>query len=373
MIGTMSLGRIKGKPHLLVAAEHNKRTMYASGAIDDGSIDSSKTHLNYSLGGAPDPVSVVDRWRQLRNAAGITTAKRKDEVSAIEAVFSLPPGVESRIDLRSYFTDCTTFACKMFGGPENLLSSDVHLDQAQPHCHVLMLPLLQGRMAGSDLYWEGGKNHAKQHDAFFREVASRYGLQRPSPLTGASKKTAAKLVLDHLDTLEPDQKWSAVKNSTRAAIVRGPQPFLDELGLALPSKPKRTFEQIALSPGRGPKTRAAAEARDRAQMHYQRENRDEAIPIGFTAPEGQVSDAASAIPIGFEPDGDSSETHIAFAAVITPGRTLCSDRVPSSTRPTLPRSASIAAARRHHQAPISGAVHALLTAPPEAHPFGAAA
>ena len=205
MIGTMALKPLAGQAHLLVAVEHNKRTMYAQGVDPMGKVDRDRSHLNYSLGGAAEPRGVVDLWKQLREAAGIFKPKRKDEMSAIEVVFSLPHGAERLIDLRSYFADCTAFACRRFGsGHASLLCSVVHLDQDQPHCHVLVLPLVDGKMQGAAVFYgtskTGGEPRTYRHhlQAFFTEVASNYGLKKAKPkLAGPAKKAAAKAVRAH--------------------------------------------------------------------------------------------------------------------------------------------------------------------------------
>jgi Plasmid recombination enzyme len=368
IVGTITLKKIKGASHLLAAAQHNKRTLYERGDDGKGKIDHARTHLNYSVDEARDPEAVQALWHQLRKSAGITEPKRKDEVSAIEAVFSLPYVAANGIDTRSYFEDCTTFACRNFGGNENLLSADVHLDQEHPHCHVLMLPLGGGKMCGSDLCGSGSNSYAKLQDRFFNEVAVLYGLSRPAAkaLPAAQKIAAAEMVRDHLDTLTPERRWELVRQVIHGFIKRDPVPFVKALGLSiLPHrKTQRTFKQIALSPGKGPKTRAGAEARDR-QIAW-------AIPggdgAGLAPKPTRLSSTQAAIgpsnPIRFPVLGVLDEHD---EQVASPDRTLCSDRVRSpddrqthtSAPVMLPSWLSLRPPGKHRRPPVPSAVAAL--------------
>lgn len=52
--------------------------------------------------------------------------------------------------LRTFYEECTRWAESHFG--VQVLSSVVHLDEGAPHCHVILLPLVDGRMNGARLY-----------------------------------------------------------------------------------------------------------------------------------------------------------------------------------------------------------------------------
>lgn len=100
---------------------------------------------------------------------------RKDAVYGIEVLFiCLPPEGE---DVQSFYEECTRWAEAVFGVP--VLSSVIHLDQGQPHCHVILLPLVGGkRMQGGSLYGKASDLRARL-DKFYEEVGYRYGFTRP--------------------------------------------------------------------------------------------------------------------------------------------------------------------------------------------------
>ncbi len=217
--------------------------------------------MNYSLAGPAAAGDVAQLAKDTMTAAGVTKL-RKDAVMGLEIVFSLPPG--HAIDDRAYFTDCSTWAERYFGGV--ILSVDVHKDEAQTHCHLLLLPLIDGRMAGSDML--GGKQMLMaMHKQFHLDVAGRYGLSKaPARLTGASRQAAAKAVLQRLRETGDKALQSNLWATMRDVIEGDPMPFLMALSIELkaPAKKLKTFTQIMTSKGKG--------------------KAEEANPIGFTPP-----------------------------------------------------------------------------------------
>ena len=256
----LRIKKLKGGGIITVAARHNKRVIQAEmGAT--GSIDPTRSRLNYSLAGPAAAGDVGQLAKDLMTAAGVVKL-RKDAVMALEVVFSLPP--RHTIDDRAYFTDCATWAAHHFGGVT--LSVDVHKDEAQDHCHVLLLPLVKGRMSGSDML--GGKQMLlAMHKQFHLDVAGRYGLSKaPARLTGASKQAAAKAVLQKLRETGDSALQSAAWAAIRAMIESDPMQFVMALGIELkaPAKKLRTMATIFTSKGKG--------------------STKDANPIGFTPP-----------------------------------------------------------------------------------------
>ncbi len=248
----LRLKKLTGHGIILAAARHNRRAILAE--LEAGShIDASRSHLNYALADAGNPEDVADRARIMMRDAGIKKL-RKDAVKAIEIVFSLP--VEQHLDQRRYFEDCLSWASGQFGGADNVLAADVHLDEAAPHCHVLLLPLINGKMVGSDL--AGGKPKFKARMTDFHEsVASRYGLKRaPAQLRGSSKSDAAASVLRRLREMEDPILRSAVWPAARDAIELDPRSWFETLGLEAlekPAKPMKSMTDIFIGSGAGPK------------------------------------------------------------------------------------------------------------------------
>ena len=239
--------KLKGGGIITLAARHNKREIQAEMGTG-GSIDPTRARLNYALAGPAGAADVGHLAKELMALSGVGKL-RKDAVLALEFVFSLPVG--TAIDDRNYFIACTEWAGVAFGGV--VLSAQVHHDETAPHCHVLMLPLIDGRMGGSDLV--GGKQKlASLQKQFHAEVASKFGLSKaPARQSGAAKEAGAKAVLQKLretgDSAMQSSAWAVIRD----AVERDPGPFMLALGIELvtPKKPGRTMVQIFTSKGKG--------------------------------------------------------------------------------------------------------------------------
>lgn len=263
----LRIKKLKGGGIITAAARHNRRVIQAEiGA--SGSIDPTRSHLNETLSGPSTAADVGQLAKDLMTAAGVTKL-RKDAVMALEIVFSLPPG--HSIDDQAYFSDCAAWAGVYFGGAQNILSVDIHRDESQHHCHVLLLPLIDGRMDGSNMIGGKQKLMAMQKQ-FHLDVAAPHGLSKaPARLTGATKQAAATAVLKKMRETGDSALQSAAWPNIRAAIENDPAAFLMALDVQLqaPQKKLRTMAAIFTSKGKG-KTK-------------------EANPIGFTpAVKGQT-------------------------------------------------------------------------------------
>lgn len=249
--GFMRLKKLTSPNHVLVASRHNKRTIQAERGAGL-TIDATRSHLNYSLAGEATPELVAARATQLMSAAGIAKVRKK-AVRAIEVIFSLP--LNLTIDQNAFFTDCVAWSRAQFGGHDNILSADVHLDETAPHCHVLILPLIAGRMNGSDMV--GNKtNLARLQTAFYESVASKYGLNRAPPrLSPLAREELCKTVLTALRARADGAMRSDARQVIRDAIERDPTPFAHALGVSFEatqrSKPKKSFVEIMTSKGKG--------------------------------------------------------------------------------------------------------------------------
>jgi hypothetical protein len=248
----LRLQTLSGNGKLLAAARHNKRAIQRElGAA--GHIDATKMNLNYALLGDATPEAVAAKAKSILQSLGIIRL-RKNAVSAIEIVCSLP--VHTQIDHRAYFTDCSQWAAGQFGA-DNLLS--VHLDEAAPHCHVLLLPLLDGRMQGSALMGNRQTLQARQTH-FYEQVSQRYGLQKPQStrLSPEARLGATSTVLAHLratnDAVQKSAAWALVRD----LIALDPMRWTECLGLVVDCNPKpkklRTMAQIFTSQGKGAQT-----------------------------------------------------------------------------------------------------------------------
>lgn len=286
----MRIKRLKGGGIILVAARHNRRAIQAEkGGM--GSMNPSRSSLNETLVGPPSAQEVAQLAKDRMRHAGIGKL-RKDAVLALEFVFSLP--VDHLASDRAFFVDCADWVGRRFGGHANILSADIHRDESNPHCHVLLIPLIDGRMVGSDLH--GGRASLQEHqNSFHQEVAGRYGLERaPARLSGGARVICAQAVIRRLGNDGDAALRSVLWPQLRDAIERDPMPALLALGIPAPapSKRLRTVAQVFTSPGKGP--------RKRNPIGFESVPSDRTLcPVGFTSvnhPMDLINEASTEAP-----------------------------------------------------------------------------
>lgn len=231
----------RGKGGLLGALRHNKRQL-----PPEPHIDQSRTPLNYSLLGSESPDAIDKHAKKQMIDANISL--RKNAVVAVEIIFSLPIYWHEK-DSTHFFKDCFEWTCRNL--PGEALAFDVHLDESAPHAHALILPLINGRMKGSDMVGGTG-NLMRLIKLFYAEVAIHYGLGHFNckRLTTNQRKSIEQLVLNRLkdDSIVKSKVWTLVRDNIR----KNPQPYAELLSISNPvSLPKKSFVDCMRSQGRG--------------------------------------------------------------------------------------------------------------------------
>ena len=162
----LSMKKLTGQDKVRRAAKHNLRELQAElGA--DSHIDHTRIGLNQVIAGPDKAADVADYADSLMRDAGVGKLRR-DAVRSIEIIFSLP--AHSTIGHTAFFSDSLAWVKSYFGVP--VLSAVIHLDEAAPHCHMLLLPLVDGRMVGSNLVGNRTRLQATQ-TSFFEQVGRR--------------------------------------------------------------------------------------------------------------------------------------------------------------------------------------------------------
>lgn len=233
---------------LFALLKHHKRTEKPK-----DNIDPKKSILNYSLSEingniivTPEAITSYANTQML--AAGVIK-RRINGVMAVEVLFSLPIDWHTR-DTRPFFIDSMAWVKQNFEG--ELLSFDVHLDEAAPHAHALILPLVDGKMQGNKMI--GGKgNLMRLINLFHKDVAKQYGLSRSEykRVNSADKAELSQTVLNRLqsDSIMKSTVWAWIRDT----IVNDPFPVAQMLGITInPNfiKPK-SFIDHKRSKGKG--------------------------------------------------------------------------------------------------------------------------
>ncbi len=241
-----------------VAAMHNLREIQAElGASTASGINPGRMHLNYQLRGPATADGVAALALALLDNAGVTKLRR-DACMCVELVFSLP--ATTAIDHREYFAAAVTWADAYFNVP--MLSAAVHLDEAAPHCHILLLPLIAGRMQGGALAGGPAKIRAMLAD-FQQQVAQRFGLThqpRAKRLSKPNRDAAGRMVLEALRARPERLREPAMHDALIAGLGSQAEALLALLGLTMPtSKAKaKSFADIMTAPCKPERVRRAA-------------------------------------------------------------------------------------------------------------------
>jgi hypothetical protein len=244
--------KLTGKAIIEVAARHNHREILAEmGAAKSSHIDPARTRHNRVLHGCDTAAGVASAAQMLMHEAGIKTT-RKDAVRALEIIFSLPP--LSSIDHDRFFNESVQWAGHYFNVP--IISAIIHNDEAAPHCHVLLLPLVDGRMIGSDLMGGRSKLKALQAD-FHAQVGQGYRLVRQT----AQKRHSASIRRQAIDSAFDVLQANSGLNDDMLHVLlephaHHPEPLMMALGLKMPAtKVKGTFAGIMTKPCKPEKER----------------------------------------------------------------------------------------------------------------------
>ena len=227
----LRFAKIKSEPKVLAAAKHNLREIPCT-----PNITPQHSYLNEVLVGPTTATAIKSQFKALLAAAGITKL-RKDAVLLIEAIVSLPVGVDDQE--RQYFQSALGWLEHSFG-QGNLLSAILHKDESAQHMHVLIVPLVNGAMNGSDLL--GGPHHVRALQRNFRKAMQpaldALGVKVTTPTFGVSEADMALLVQAHLKNCRDPVFNSLAWQPIRDCIERHPRLFYEHLGCpALPPSP----------------------------------------------------------------------------------------------------------------------------------------
>lgn len=216
-----------------IAARHNTRELKAEFCTSDGRIAPSKCYSNYALVGPMNAAAIMADAKQVMLDAGVKKVARSDCIMAVEVVFSLPAG--TAIDTVAYFKECLAWVDTAYGACP-IISAIVHLDEACPHMHVLLVPVVDGRMQGHKVCGFAGVL-AQRTDAFHVAVAAKYGLAKPNKkprLKHVETNALADSLLDLLVSGSPAMQGNPVaQEKLRDLLAHDPVPLAKALKVKL--------------------------------------------------------------------------------------------------------------------------------------------
>lgn len=198
---------------------HNQRERKSHSNPD---IDRGRSHLNYDLVNSGS-VNFDQKIQTRIDELDLKKSVRHDAVYMCGLIVSSDAEFFQNLDeteTRRFFEESKNFLAE-FVGPENVISTVVHLDEKTPHLHFTHVPVTQdGHLSANKIYTRASlKKLQNDLPAYLREHG--FNIQRGvEQIPGAAKK--------HLDTREFKQQQDAVKNlrsqaETEAENLKGLQ------------------------------------------------------------------------------------------------------------------------------------------------------
>lgn len=251
-----AIGKINSQFQLRSAITHNKRAI-AKELVGASHIDSTKTHLNYSMLDTQTSSEVMLKVKEAAADYQRHTGRslRRDAVLAIEILFSVS-AANLDIDHGQYFLDCLQWAKNEFA-PAEPLSAEVHLDESNPHMHMIFLCVIDKRLVASSVTGYKRKFQDRR-DNFYAQVAKKHDLEMPPPaLSRINRMVLAQKIVDHFDSTADPITLSEHYPTICDAIRLHPMSFASILGgpSTASNRKMRTVAQIFTSKGRGPSWR----------------------------------------------------------------------------------------------------------------------
>jgi hypothetical protein len=260
--------KLTGQGIIKVAARHNLREFELM-APGFEHIHASQSHLNHVLRGPAGADAVAALAAQHMRQAEVGKL-RSDAVRGVEIIVSLPG--QSPVNGAEYFAASVSWAENHFAVP--VLSAVAHYDEATPHCHIILLPLRNGRMQGSDLVGGKAKLRATKAD-FFEKVGKQFGLRFEATVFDSNNTEKRKITAQILARLK---EISGLSDAVLDALVRphlhNPARLAKALGIIGPKNTTRTPSFVSIM------TKPCKESRSSHRVNTN--------PIGFAAAHGHM-------------------------------------------------------------------------------------
>jgi len=171
----LEVRKIKDQGTLNRAMQHNTRL------IKQDHCDQKREYLNHYSRNLDDVMALYQEK--------LPAKVRSNAVHVVEFVVSASEDKLSKIDYIAYFKAATTWLSDKLGGQKNRLGYFIHEDEDNPHLHVLVMPLHEGKLT-YNRYLGGNKYQLRtlQSD-FANEVGQPFGLERGIMNAGSKKRS----------------------------------------------------------------------------------------------------------------------------------------------------------------------------------------
>lgn len=223
---------LNGNRHTLSKAHAHNTRQIPTEFETFNHIDPTKIHLNEVLINLGDE-SLEGKVKRLIKEAGINLEsgryQRANKGLAIEWLFTVTPGFEC--DYKDLYSKGLKWLMETFPGCP-IAHAIIHFDEADPHMHVIMVPIQGKRLPASKILGFKGVSRARLND-LYEKVAKEFGLSHPTRLTGAIKRLAAEITIKVCEKFDYRNILGRVWQPFIGAIQARPEPFMEALGVVI--------------------------------------------------------------------------------------------------------------------------------------------
>lgn len=162
----------KSKTAITHALNHNLRI----GKQQDN-VDSARSHKNQYSG-----LDTKEKCNKRRDTilSGLGKKPRSNAVLAHEVVVTASPDAFKNRDFNhgQYFRDAMHHIAELHGGKQNIVSAAVHYDEETPHLHVIVIPIVDGKLNSRAVIGGNAKRMSELQTLFHNDVGAKHGLTR---------------------------------------------------------------------------------------------------------------------------------------------------------------------------------------------------
>ena len=221
---------LRGHSKTLQLAEKHNRRLIAAEVGSYRKINGEKTHLNRELvkiSGVSSEEVVLKILRDKGLDLDHHLYKKKNRGFAVELLFTVTAGHEC--DFNAMYADCLEWLKKYY--PEcPIVHAVVHHDEGSPHMHVILVPLVQGKLKADQVTGYKGISY-KRNTSLFDYLDKKYGLTFPVYLKGAEKKAGAEIAIDRFRELPEAIAIKLLMQPIIQSIYARPEAYLHALGV----------------------------------------------------------------------------------------------------------------------------------------------
>jgi hypothetical protein len=230
--------RLNGHKKTLALAEKHNRRLIVQEIGGYGGIDGRRTLLNLelvSLNGSSYEEAVLRVLRSLGLDLSHYSYRKKNRGYAVELVFSVTAG--HHCDFNAMYADSLVWL-RDFYPESHIIHAVVHHDEDTPDMHVILVPIVNGRLDANAVCGYKGVSR-KRNISLFEFLDKRYGLTFPVYLKGAEKKAGATLAIKRYQRLPVAEIKNILEQPIIQSFYARPEPYLYALGI--------TYEEVLAS------------------------------------------------------------------------------------------------------------------------------